>query len=192
MWPTKHFTAEDLDAFHTEALSNEMRLHLETCEQCRHLVVTDRELLALLSGLGSYGPSQGFEDRVMARVAMSGPARVPVLSFPRFTPRRLAGLGSLAAGLVASVAWSAANRTALDGWLAGVGTNLVATGWSWVRAAGAILTEQPWFGTVAETWDSPVRIAATAAAFLGAYALGLIALRRLITPSADPVSGASA
>ena len=114
MWPTMHFTADDLDAFHTEALSNEMRLHLETCDQCRRLVVEDRELLTRLDALGDYGPHAGFADRVMARVAIGGPIAVPVLSFPRFTAQRIAAMIALAAGLVASVAWSAANRALLS------------------------------------------------------------------------------
>jgi hypothetical protein len=192
MWPTKHFTADDLDAFHTEALSNEMRLHLETCEQCRRLVVEDRAVLAQLATLGDYGPRADFADRVMARVAIDGPAAVPVLSYPRFTARRAAIMGTLAAGLVASVAWSAANRVLLDGWLRRIGSALTSTGWAWLRGIGAALNEQPWFGTVSQLWESPARLVATIVVFLGSYLLGVMILRRLITPSVEAVSGANA
>ena len=192
MWPTKHFTADDLDAFHSEALSNEMRLHLETCEQCRQLVVADRHLLSLLEGLGSFGPSAGLEDRVMARVTISNPATVPILSFPKLAGRRLAVAASFAAGLVASVAWSAANRPMLEAWLRGTGQTLWTGGLAWLRAFAAVLTEQPWFGTVSQVWDSPLRLALTIVLAVGSYSLGLLALRRLITPSVGEVSNASA
>jgi hypothetical protein len=192
MWPTKHFTADDLDAFHSEALSNEMRLHLETCDQCRRLVVGDRHLLALLAELPSYAPSEKLADRVMREVAISGPAPVPIFSFPKIRGPRLAALGSLAAALVASVAWSASNQALLQRFLNSVGTELFARGSSWVQTAGARVAEQPWFGRVAETWDSPVRLTVTVIAGLVAYWLGLAALRRLITPSVEGVSNANA
>jgi anti-sigma factor RsiW len=192
MWPTKHFTADDLDAFHSEALSNEMRLHLETCDQCRRLVATDRQLLALLEQLPSYAPSVRLADSVMRKVAISGPAPVPILSFPSVRGPRLAALVALAAGLVASVAWSASNQAFLQRLLDSASTEVFARGWTWLQAAGTRLTEQPWFGRVAETWDSPVRLTLTVIAGLVAYSLGLVALRRLITPSVEEVPNANA
>jgi hypothetical protein len=192
MWPTKHITADDLDAFHSEALSNEMRLHLETCDQCQRLVATDRELLSLLGRLEPLEPRAGFEDRVMARVSVGGARSVPILSFPKLTRPRLVAMTALAAGLVASVAWSAVNRSLLQSWLTGLSRGLVATGWTWLRAAGANLTEQPWFDLVRDTLGSPGRVAVTVVVFLAVYAVGLLALRRLITPSVEAASGASA
>jgi hypothetical protein len=192
MWPTKHFTADDLDAFHSEALSNEMRLHLETCDQCRRLVATDRHVLALLGELPSYAPSARLADQVMRNVAISGPAPVPILSFPKLRGPRLAALLALAAGLVASVAWSASNQAFLQRVVDSLGTELFARGWGWVQTTAARLTEQPWFGRIAETWESPVRLTLTVIAGLVVYSLGLVALRRLITPSVEGVSNANA
>ena len=192
MWPTKHFTTDDLDAFHCEALSNEMRLHLETCEQCRQLVVTDRHVLSLLAGLGSYEPRASLEDRVMARVAISNPAAVPILSFPKLAGRRLAIVASLAAGLVISVAWSAANRPMLETWVRGTGRTLWTDGITWLRTFATTVTDQPWFGTVSQVWESPFRLAVAIVVAVGCYSLGLLALRRLITPSVGEVSNASA
>src|SRR5262245_49484861 len=112
-WPTKHLTADDLDAFHSEALSGDVRLHLETCDDCRRLITNDRFVLDQLGRLPAYQPSLSFAERVMTRVSIGAPAKVPVLSFPRLTRRQLAAISTLAAVMVLSVAWSAINRTAL-------------------------------------------------------------------------------
>ena len=107
----KHFSADDLDAFHTEALSSEMRIHFDACEDCRRLAVLDREVLAMMNRLPSYGPQAGFANRVMGRVEIVSPGPVPVLSFPKLTGRRIAAVTTLAAGMIVSVAWSAATRS---------------------------------------------------------------------------------
>jgi hypothetical protein len=190
-WPTNHLTADDLDAFHSEALSSEMRLHLETCEDCKRLVVLDREVLQLLSRLPAHEPRVGFADRVLARVTVGAPAPVPVLSFPKLTRRRVAALSALAAGMVASVAWSAANRPALQQWLEGAGASLWSWGTSTWESGWSFLTAQPWFETIRVASGTPIRIAALAAVGVGLYAVGLVALRRLVTPS-GAVSNAGA
>lgn len=191
-WPTKHLTADDLDAFHSEALSSEMRLHLETCEECRRLVLLDRQVLDLLAQVPSYGPSNAFADRVMAGVRIGSPAPVPVLSFPRFTKRRIAAMVGLAAGMVASVGWSAANRPLLESWLDGSAAAL----WDWGTVLWqnglTYLAAQPWFESLRSASGSPVRLAAVGALTIGLYATGLLTLRRLVTPSAGSVSNAGA
>lgn len=191
-WPTKHLTADDLDAFHTEALSSEMRLHLETCEECRLLAASDRFVLDALGRLESFGPRDGFAERVMARVEVAKPGRVPVLSFPRLTRRRVAVLVAVAAGVVASVAWSAANRTTLDAWLTGAGTEATRAAWLALRGLAAGVTGQPWFEALRSAVLEPARLAVGGLVGLAAYASGLLALRRLMTPSTDSVPHARA
>ena len=187
---TKHFTADDLDAFHTEALSSEMRIHLETCEDCRRLAVLDREVLTMMSGLRTYGPRDGFSDRVMARVTVATPAPVPVLSFPKLTRRRIAALSALAAGMVASVAWSFAYRSVLDGWLDGAGAALWTSGTAlWAQSLAAIASV-PWLTSLQEAMASPGRLVVGLIVVTGGYAAGLMALRRLVNSSAGAASNA--
>jgi hypothetical protein len=156
------------------------------------LVAEDLELIRALESLTALGPTAGFADRVMARVAISEPAAVPVLSFPRLTRRRLAVLGTIAAGLAASVAWSAANRSALDAILGAAAGGAVDAGWTAFRATAAAVAEQPWFDSVRPFWLEPTRLVGGALAGLVIYGSGIFALRRLVSPSASPVSGASA
>lgn len=190
--PTTHFSADDLDAFHTEALSSEMRLHFETCPDCRRLAALDREVLSMMNRLPSYGPRDGFGDRVMARVQIASPAPVPVLSFPRLTTPRRAALGALAAGMLVSVAWSVANRSLLDAWLDGTGAALWHSGTAFWQQTLAALTAAPWFETLRQLSATPVRLVAGGLLAFGLYAGGLMALRRLVTPSAGTVSNAQA
>lgn len=190
--PTNHFTADDLDAFHTEALSSEMRLHFETCPDCRRLAALDREVLSMMNRLPSYSPGDGFESRVMARVQIATPAPIPVLSFPRLTTPRIVALTTLAAGMAVSVVWSVANRSLLDGWLDGTGAALWTSGTALWHHTLAALTTASWFETVRQLSDSPVRLVAGALLAVGLYVGGLVALRRLVTPSAGTVSNAQA
>ncbi len=188
----KHFTADDLDAFHTEALSSEMRLHLEACEDCRRLAALDREVLSMMNRLPSYGPGDGFASRIMTRVQLAAPVPVPVLSFPTLTGRRVAAVIATAAGMVASVAWSATNRSLLDRWLDGTGAALWNSGTVLWHQTLAALATAPWFETIRQLSATPVRLAAGAIVVLGLYLGGLTALRRLATPSAGTVSSARA
>lgn len=191
-WPTKHLTADDLDAFHVEAPSEEIRLHLETCEECRQLVVLDHRVLRMLESLPAMTPGTEFADRVMAQVTLGQPAPVPVLSYPKLTRPRLAALTASAAGIVASVAWSSANRALLDRWLdSGTAAlwNLGTTTW---QTLAGVVTSQPWFETVRQLASTPTRVGLLAVVMLGMYGTGLLALRRLVTPSAGTVSNARA
>ena len=191
-WPTKHFTADDLDAFHVEALGSEMRLHLETCEDCRRLAVADRFVLDALGRLESFSPREGFADRVMTRVDIAEPGRVPVLSFPRLTRRRIAAVALVAAGVVASVAWSAANRSTLDAWTHGAGAEATRAAWLALRGLAASVAGQGWFEGLRSALAAPARLAAGGLIGLAAYATGILALRRLMTPSADATPHARA
>lgn len=187
---TNHLAADDLDAFHTEALRSEMRLHLEGCEDCRRLVALDREVLSMMKRLPSYGPRAGFADRVMARVEVAVPTPVPVLSFPKLTTRRLGALAALAAGMVVSVAWSAANRAVLDGWLHGAESALWSSGAALWQQTLAVMTGTSWFESLRQLSGAPVRLAATVVLVIGSYAGGVVALRRLVMPSAGPGANA--
>ncbi len=191
-WPKNHLTADDLDAFHSEALSSEMRLHLETCEDCRRLVVLDRQVLEMLGRAPSYAPSAEFADRIMARVQVGKPAPVPVLSFPRWTRRRIAAMVGVAAGMAASVAWSAVNRQLLESWLDGSTAALWNTGAVLWQNGLTYLAAQPWFEGIRSLVGSPVRLGAIGALTIALYATGLLTLRRLVTPSAGSVSNAGA
>ena len=185
-----HFSADDLDAFHSGALNRDSQLHLETCDACRQLVVSDRFVLDALGRLARYQPRTGFSDLVMTRITVGQPAAVPVLSYPRFTRRRIAALVALAAGIVLSVAWSATNRSLLDGWLTGTGAAFFASGRASVEFLLRGVAQQSWYQTIREIALSPVRVALVAGATVALYGSGLMALRRLITPSGGPVSNA--
>ncbi|MBM4188410.1 MAG: hypothetical protein FJ206_14000 [Gemmatimonadetes bacterium] len=190
-WPAKHLTADDLDAFHSEALTKEMQLHLETCEDCRYLVAADRELVELLGRLPVLEPQAGFVDRVMTRVTIAEPVPVPVLSFPRLTRSRVGGLLAAAAGICLSVAWSATNRAALDGWLIAAQSTAVDSVTALAQATMANLAGQSWYESARQIVGSPLRTAVVVAASGVLYLTGIVALRRLITPS-GPVSNARA
>jgi hypothetical protein len=126
----------------------------------------------------------------MARVTLGQPAPVPVLSYPRFTRRRIAAFSALAAGIVVSVAWSAANRSMLDGWLTGTGAAFVTSGQAAVDLFLRAVVQQSWYQTIRDIALSPVRVALVVGATIALYGSGLMALRRLITPSGGPVSNA--
>ena len=188
--PTLHLTTDELDSFHSGSLSREARFHLETCSACQALTVSDRDLLAQLERVPALQTGPGFEDRVMARVAIMTPAPVPVLSFPALTRRRMIALAALAAGIVASVAWSATNRAFLDEMLGVAGSGLVDAGWAAFRGLAAVAAEQPWYQTVRQAITAPVPIALLSIAIVAIFASGLVVLRRLISPSATTVSSA--
>lgn len=190
-WPAPHLTADDLDAFHSGSLASDVRLHLETCEACRSLAAADLELVRGLESLPSFAPSEDFADRVMARVSIVKPSRVPLMSFPAWTRAHWLGLTGVAAVLLASVVWSAANRQAIELWLGGVWNNLLQAGWTVLRLAAALL-DHPWAADMRSAWLQPGRLAVAGVTLLVVYGSGVLALRRLLTPSAGPVSNARA
>ncbi len=154
------------------------------------MVVLDREVLSKMNRLPSYGPQAGFADRIMARVEIAVPAPVPVLSFPKLTTRRVGALAALAAGMIISVAWSAANRAVLDGWLHGAESALWSAGATLWQQTLAVMTATSWFESLRQLSGAPVRLAAVAIVVIGSYAGGVVALRRLVTPAAGPGANA--
>lgn len=190
-WPAPHLTADDLDAFHSGSLASDIRLHLETCESCRRLVAADLEVVRGLESLPSFAPGADFANRVMARVAIVKPARVPLMSFPTWTRVHGFGLAGGTAVLLASVVWSAANREAIELWLSGIFNSLLQTGWTVLRSVVALL-DHPWVAEVRSAWLQPGRLVVAGVTLLLVYGSGVLALRRLLTPSAGPSSNARA
>lgn len=190
-WPAPHLTADDLDAFHSGALASDVQLHLETCESCRSLAAADLEVVRGLQSLPSFAPGRDFADRVMAQVAIVKPARVPLMSFPAWTSAQGLGLASLAAVLLASVVWSAANREAIELWLGRAFDSLLQTGWTVLRSVAALL-DHPWVTEVRAAWLQPGRLVVAGVTLLLVYGSGVLALRRLLTPSVGPASNARA
>ena len=189
---SNHFTADDLDAFHTGALSAEVRLHLETCVECKLLVAADRQVLELLGSMTILAPSAGLVDRVISQVQIAEPVPVPVLSYPKFTRPRIAAAVALAAGMIASVGWSSVYGALLQQWLDGSTAALWNFGTSAWQTAAGILTSQPWFESARQFSDAPFRLALFAAVLVGCYGTGLLALRRLVTPAAGTVPNVGA
>jgi anti-sigma factor RsiW len=184
-WPIKHFTADDLDAFHSASLSAESRQHLEACAECRSLVLSDRALLDALARLPSFEPSAGFADRVMARVQIQPAA---ARAFPW---TRVALAASLLLGLGASAIWSVFNRGVLLGWLNNAAAEIGRGLWLGVRVLATNLTEQPWFGTVSQALSSSGRVALIGGVLLVGYGVAVFALRRLLVPPSRPVPDAN-
>lgn len=191
-WPPKHLTADDLDAFHSEALGSDVRAHLDTCAECRDLVVLDRRVLAMLAQMPSLAPRAGFADGVLSRVRIADPTPVPVLSYPRLTRGRAAAIVATVVGMAASAAWSVANRSLLDAWLDRTATGLLNTGTALWQNGLTFVASQPWFETVRQLSGTPARLVLASVVAVGVYATGLVALRRLVTPSTGTVSNAGA
>lgn len=184
-WPIKHFTADDLDAFHSASLSSDARQHLEECAECRELALADRALLNALTKLPSFEPSVGFADRVMARVKLQ-PAARRVFQWPR-----VALAASLLIGLGASVGWSLFNRGVLLSWLNNSAAEIGRGLWLGVRVLAANLTEQPWFATLGQLLSSSGRVALIGSVLLVGYGVAMLALRRLLVPPSRPVPDAN-
>jgi hypothetical protein len=190
MRPTPHLTPDELDAFHSGSLASDPRLHLETCADCQQLALADRDLVQQLGRLPPLQARPDLSDRVMARVSIGPPVAVPILSFPRLTRERRAVLVALAAGIMLSVVWSAANRALLDQWLSVAGSSVLDTGWAAVRAVTVLAAQLPWYRLVRDLATDPMTAILLALALLVVFAAGLVVLRRLIAPSAATVSSA--
>jgi hypothetical protein len=187
-----HLGPDDLDALHAGSLGSVAQLHLETCDECRRVAAADREVIASLAEVPFLAPASGFADRVMARVRVDRPAPVPVLSFPELTRGRRIALGTVAAALAASVALTAIFRPAIEAGLAQLARDIGEVGWAVARGFTTQIAAQPWFEDLRSTWLAPARLVPLGLAGLLAYASGLLLLRRLVTPSRQPVSNANA
>jgi predicted anti-sigma-YlaC factor YlaD len=66
-----HLDPEELDLWLEERLPSARTSHLETCEECRSLAEETREMVRELHRLRGVQPTQGFADRVMARIIVA-------------------------------------------------------------------------------------------------------------------------
>jgi hypothetical protein len=169
-----------------------MRLHLETCDDCRELVATDAMVIQALSALPSLPVPGGFTDRVMTRVTIARPSRVPVLSFPALRRPQFAWAAAVAFLAIGTAAWSAFNRPVLDAWIQSAGSEAGQIAWLGIRTLGANLSEQPWFTSLRDWFAAPVRTVGILGGGLALYLTALVAFKKLITPSNPVVSDANA
>lgn len=185
---SQHLTADELDALIGGKATPRALSHTATCPLCHEMVVLDRQVVALLGALSPIEPMTGFEDRVMARVAIRAPSLV-VMRSPReiAARRRVVGLGLVGSGAVAAgFAWAAADPIAAHGFSGAAVGGMADSLWLSVQALVANTAEQPWFNTVRDSIASPVRALPILAAAAGAYAIALAGLGRLLAePAAD-------
>jgi hypothetical protein len=182
----KHWDPDELDAWLADQLPVERVWHLETCEECRLLAATERELVERLRAVPLLAPEGGFADRVMAAMPA---ATMPAPAFgwePRLASRRsrvfAATVGTaVLASMVGSVVWSLNNQALLSS--AGLWLGQQAQQWLWVgfRAAVSNLIEQPWYAGFRSFAASPARLALISAGASALYCSGLLAFRRLLT-----------
>jgi len=193
-----HLTPDDLDLALSERLAPEPSRHLESCRSCQDLVSAERELVALLEGMPLLTPSSGFEDRVLARVAIPDPfalrafqkIRARLASSRRTLALAAAATIVLVVAMGGSVAWSLANQqtlTALGSTAAGE-----AVSWFWLglQALSSNLVEQPWYENVRHAIGSPTRLALFSGLASLLYLSGVLALKRLLALPAQRVAHA--
>ncbi|MEO8450088.1 MAG: hypothetical protein ABI647_09880 [Gemmatimonadota bacterium] len=169
-----------------------MRLHLETCDQCRQLVTADAIVIEALSALPLLTVPRDLTDRVMARVTIARPSRVPVLSFPRLRRPQFAWAAAVAFLAIGTAAWSAFNRPVLDAWIQSAGSEAGRMGWLGIKTLAANLSEQPWFTSLRDWFAAPVRTIGVVGGGLALYLTALVAFKKLITPRNPVVSDANA
>lgn len=182
----KHLTADKLDACLIENSSQLVTSHLATCPACAAMVEHDRRLVAALGTLPRFDVTPGFSDRVMARLVVAGiPAAVAAgLGTPRSVAARRRALGAVllaGGGIAAGFAWASANPADALRWSTPALQNAGHTLWLSLQAIVANATEQPWFSSVRDTLATPVSGLLALAVLAGAYAIGLMGLRRLMT-----------
>lgn len=195
-----HLTPEDLDAWLAGALAPAAQEHLAGCPGCQERADTEREIVALVSGLQLMSPAPGFADRVMARVAVPQPVQVRTLDLLR--RRVLASRSSMAfaAGLLlvmlgsmaGSIVWTIGHQetlAALGSWLTAQAGQAA---WLGVRGVASNFIEQPWFAGFRELASSPARLAIASGLALLAYLSGVLALRRLLALPTPRVAHAGA
>jgi hypothetical protein len=182
-----HLTEDELDALLLGAGSPRAMSHLATCTSCAAMRALDTRLVTALGTLPMWEPAAGFSNRVMARVSIH-PVVVaqplPLTARERSARRRVV-VASLAAGsaLAAGFVWAVAHPAAAAfGWstpaLADAGQSL------WVTLQS--VAEQPWLNSIRGTLTTPARAFPVLVGALGAYALALVGLSRLLTePATD-------
>jgi hypothetical protein len=183
-----HLSDEDLDAWVSGVLPAARVSHLRNCPDCQALADQERVLVMRLEALPLFDPRPGFAERVMGRVD------VPVTSIGdawRLWRGRVfanpmgvgiaAGVAVVLGGSVAaSATWAAANQDTITG----TGSWLMTHGqqWFWqgVGMANGLLDQQAWYRSVRGSL-TPGRIGGLVALSAGLYAMGLVALRRLLS-----------
>ena len=195
-----HLTPDDLDAWLAGALAPAAQAHLAGCPACQERADTEREIVAMLSGLPLLSPTPGFADRVMARVRVPEPVAVSTFALLRrkaFATRRntaiaasllLLVLGSMAGSIV----WTLAHQDtlmALGGWLTAQAGQAA---WLGIRGVASNFIEQPWFAGLRTLAASPGRLGLASALALLAYLGGIWAFRRLLALPAQQVAHAGA
>ncbi len=183
-----HLSADDLEDWVSGTLPVAREAHLRDCPACQTLADQERVLVMRLEALPLFDPRPGFADRVMVRVD------APVASIAdawRLWRGRVfanpvgvgiaAGVAVLLGGSVAaSAAWAAGNQEMITG----AGSWLMAHGqqWFWegVGQASSFLQQQSWYQPVRASLTTG-RIVALAGLTAGLYAVGVVALRRLLS-----------
>jgi hypothetical protein len=196
--PRQHLTPDDIDALLRDGADPSLLEHMIDCAECALLMGQQRAVVASLDALPHFSPSEDFADQVMFQVAVPDPfamrsmatARRRVLETGRSRALAASVAIMLVGAMAASIIWTSLNRellTSAGTWLGGE-----ATQWFWVAVRGtfANVTEQPWFDAARRAFGAPVRLAAVSACIMLLYAVGLMALRRLMAfPS--PTEGAA-
>lgn len=197
--PNTHLSLDDIDTWLAGLAEPSVQVHLNYCAECFERVRGQQEIIEQLGALRRFTPAEGFEDRVMAQVAIPDPFAIHALE--RARRRLLANRRSLAlaallvltvvGSMAGSVAWSLANPDTLaraGAWLLGEAGQVF-----WVALRGVVsnVIEQPWYGALRAWAGSPVRVIATSAALSLAYLGGLLALRRLLTAPTPEAANAS-
>ena len=196
--PDAHLTPDEIDAWLGGELAPGRQDHLQRCADCLAVAGGERLVAALLARLPLLAPTDGFADRVMARVTL--PEARLLRSWRAFrgrlraNPRAVAAAAMIAVSLLGSMGASAAWSLSHQATIAAAGDWLQAQAgeWLWLGLRGAFSTvlEQPWFGELRPLLAAPLRLALIASALSVAYLGGLVALRRLLTAPATGVSRA--
>jgi len=195
--PGPHLTPDELDAWLAGMLPAPAQEHLAHCAACRERAEMEREVVHLLQAVPLLSPTPGFADRVMARVTVPEPVRVPALAGVRRALATRRGI-AVAAGLVVlllgsmagSIAWMLASQTtlvAVGQWMLGQAGHAA---WIGVRGVASTLMEQPWFASLQGLAADPGRLGIASGVAIAAYLVGLLALRRLLALPTQQVAHA--
>lgn len=148
--------------------------------------MTDDELDAALAALPYYSPGSGFDDRVMAQVAIAAPAQEPRRSLAAAVGFVFIVLGAM----VASSIWTLQHQEAVMSVGQWLSRNIANWTWTSLRGFGADLAAWRGLQLAREIVLRPSQ----AVVFWGigtlVYLTGLFALRRLATPPASRMSHA--
>ena len=185
-----HLTADELDALLQGGASARVTSHLATCDSCVTMRELDARLILALARLPTFDPRADFSDRVMASVRMRPElAELPrVISDRERSARTRVMVASIATGgaVAAGLVWAVSHPTAALGWSAPTVADAGQLLWVTLQTVAANATEQPWFGGVRDALATPARAFPVLVGVLGAYALALVGLRRLLTePATD-------